>query len=400
MKLTGKTVVLAVTGSIAAYKIAGLASMLKKMDCNVHVLMTENATNFINPITFETLTGNKCLIDTFDRNFQFSVEHVSIAKQADVVLVAPASANVIGKIAGGIADDMLTTTVMACASRCPVLISPAMNTNMFRNPIVQDNLRKLAEFGYGIIQPDCGYLACGDTGEGKMPSEETLLWYILKEIACEKDLAGKKVLITAGPTREKIDPVRFISNHSTGKMGYAVARCAMLRGADVTLISGPVALTPPPFVELISVESAAQMYDAVMERAPEADIIIKSAAVADYTPAEISPEKIKKMEGDSALPLVRTRDILGELGQRRRDDQFICGFAMETEHLLDNARAKLEKKNLDMIVANSLRQEGAGFGVDTNIATLITKAGVQALPMMSKEALASVILDEAVGKQA
>ena len=396
--LEGKCVVLGVTGSIAAYKIANLASALKKLHADVEVIMTKNATNFINPITFESLTGHKCLVDTFDRNFSFQVEHVSIAKKADVLLVAPASANVIGKMAHGIADDMLTTTALAC--RCPKIVAPAMNTNMYENPIVQDNIACLKQYGMEVITPASGYLACGDTGAGKMPEPEVLLQYILRTIACEKDLTGKRVLVTAGPTREAIDPVRFISNHSTGKMGYAVARCAMLRGADVTLISGPVALTPPPFVELISVESAAQMYDAVMERAPEADIIIKSAAVADYTPAEISPEKIKKMEGDSALPLVRTRDILGELGQCRRDDQFICGFAMETEHLLDNARAKLEKKNVDMIVANSLRQEGAGFGVDTNIATLITKAGVRALPMMSKEALASVILDEAVGKQA
>ena len=396
--LEGKCVVLGVTGSIAAYKIANLASALKKLHADVEVIMTKNATNFINPITFESLTGHKCLVDTFDRNFSFQVEHVSIAKKADVLLVAPASANVIGKMAHGIADDMLTTTALAC--RCPKIVAPAMNTNMYENPIVQDNIACLKQYGMEVITPASGYLACGDTGAGKMPEPEVLLQYILRTIACEKDLTGKRVLVTAGPTREAIDPVRFISNHSTGKMGYAVARRAMLRGADVTLISGPVALTPPPFVELISVESAAQMYDAVMERAPEADIIIKSAAVADYTPAEISPEKIKKMEGDSALPLVRTRDILGELGQCRRDDQFICGFAMETEHLLDNARAKLEKKNVDMIVANSLRQEGAGFGVDTNIATLITKAGVRALPMMSKEALASVILDEAVGKQA
>lgn len=396
--LEGKCVVLGVTGSIAAYKIANLASALKKLHADVEVIMTKNATNFINPITFETLTGHKCLVDTFDRNFSFQVEHVSIAKKADVLLVAPASANVIGKMAHGIADDMLTTTALAC--RCPKIVAPAMNTNMYENPMVQDNIACLKQYGMEVITPASGYLACGDTGAGKMPEPEVLLQYILRTIACEKDLTEKRVLVTAGPTREAIDPVRFISNHSTGKMGYAVARCAMLRGADVTLISGPVALTPPPFVELISVESAAQMYDAVMERAPEADIIIKSAAVADYTPAEISPEKIKKMEGDSALPLVRTRDILGELGQCRRDDQFICGFAMETEHLLDNARAKLEKKNVDMIVANSLRQEGAGFGVDTNIATLITKAGVRALPMMSKGALASVILDEAVGKQA
>ena len=393
MKLTGKTVVLAVTGSIAAYKIAGLASMLKKMDCNVHVLMTENATNFINPITFETLTGNKCLIDTFDRNFQFSVEHVSIAKQADVVLVAPASANVIGKIAGGIADDMLTTTVMACASRCPVLISPAMNTNMFRNPIVQDNLRKLAEFGCGIIQPDCGYLACGDTGEGKMPSEETLLWYILKEIACEKDLAGKKVLITAGPTREKIDPVRFISNHSTGKMGYALAKMCMLRGAQVTLVSGPVSIEPPLFVDVVPVTSAKDMFDAVTKRYDQVDIVIKAAAVADYRPSDPADEKVKKKDDQLSIPLERTDDILKYLGEHKKK-QILCGFSMETENMLENSRVKLEKKNLDMIVANNLKVAGAGFGTDTNIVTMITKEQVEELEIMSKEDVANVIIDK------
>lgn len=393
MKLTGKTVVLAVTGSIAAYKIAGLASMLKKMDCNVHVLMTQNATNFINPITFETLTGNKCLIDTFDRNFQFSVEHVSIAKQADVVLIAPASANVIGKIACGIADDMLTTTVMACASRCPVLISPAMNTNMFRNAIVQDNLRKLSEFGYICIPPDTGYLACGDTGEGKMPSEETLLWYILREIAFPKDLAGKKVLVTAGPTRERLDPVRFISNHSTGKMGYAIAKMCMLRGADVTLVTGPVAIEPPRFVNLVKITSAKDMYEAVTGLYDDMDIVIKAAAVADYRPANPAEEKVKKKEGDLSIPLERTDDILKYLGEHKKN-QILCGFSMETENMLENSKAKLSKKNLDMIVANNLKVPGAGFGTDTNIVTIITKDQVHELEVMTKEDVANVIIDK------
>lgn len=393
MKLTGKTVVLAVTGSIAAYKIAGLASMLKKMDCNVHVLMTKNATNFINPITFETLTGNKCLIDTFDRNFQYSVEHVSIAKQADVVLVAPASANVIGKLAGGIADDMLTTTVMACASRCPVLVSPAMNTNMFRNAIVQDNLRKLSGFGYICIPPDTGYLACGDTGEGKMPSEETLLWYILKEIAYPKDLAGKKVLITAGPTREKIDPVRFISNHSTGKMGYALAKMCMLRGAHVTLVSGPVSIAPPYFVEMVEITDARQMYEAVVSRFEQADMVIKAAAVADYRPSQPAEEKVKKKEGDLTIPLERTDDILQYLGEHKKH-QILCGFSMETENMLENSKAKLVKKNLDMIVANNVKVPGAGFGTDTNIVTVITKNRIKELPIMEKEEVANAIIDE------
>lgn len=393
MKLSGKTVVLAVTGSIAAYKIAGLASMLKKMDCNVHVLMTQNATNFINPITFETLTGNKCLIDTFDRNFQYSVEHVSIAKQADVVLVAPASANVIGKIAGGIADDMLTTTVMACASRCPVIIAPAMNTNMFRNPIVQDNLKKLARFGYICIQPDTGYLACGDTGEGKMPSENDLLWYILKEIACEKDLVGKKVLVTAGPTREKLDPVRFISNHSTGKMGYAIAKMCMLRGAEVTLVSGPVSIEPPKFVNVVNITSAKDMFDAVTEKYDETDIVIKAAAVADYRPTNPADEKVKKKDGDLSIPLERTDDILKYLGEHKKN-QVLCGFSMETENMLENSKAKLEKKNLDMIVANNLKVSGAGFGTDTNIVTMITKNEIQELEIMSKEDVANAIIDK------
>lgn len=392
MKLTGKTVVLAVTGSIAAYKIAGLASMLKKLDCNVHVLMTQNATNFINPITFETLTGNKCLIDTFDRNFQYSVEHVSIAKQADVVLVAPASANVIGKMAGGIADDMLTTTVMACASRCPVIVAPAMNTNMYRNPIVQDNIRKLAGFGYIMIQPDSGYLACGDIGEGKMPSEEDLLWYILREIACEKDMAGKKVLITAGPTQERIDPVRYITNHSTGKMGYAIAKMCMLRGAEVTLVTGKVSITPPKFVEVVNITSAKDMYDEVVSRYEEQDLVIKAAAVADYRPMNPAEEKVKKKDGDLSIPLERTDDILKYLGEHKTH-QILCGFSMETENMLENSKVKLTKKNLDMIVANNVKVAGAGFGTDTNVVTLITKDSVTELEIMSKEEVANQLLD-------
>ena len=395
--LKGKCVVLGVTGSIAAYKIAGLASALKKLHADVEVIMTQNATQFINPITFETLTGNKCLVDTFDRDFSFSVEHIAIAKKADVFLVAPASANVIAKMAHGIADDMLTTTILAC--KCPKIISPAMNTGMFENEIVQDNLKILKKYGMQVVEPATGYLACGDTGAGKMPEPEVLLQYILREIAYEKDLVGKRVLVTAGPTREAIDPVRFITNHSTGRMGYAIAKMAMLRGATVTLVSGPVAIEPPMFVDTIAVESAQQMYEAVMTHAKEADIIIKSAAVADYAPAQVSPEKIKKSEGDASIPLTRTKDILAALGEKKREDQFVCGFAMETEHLLENATAKREKKNVDMIVANSIRQEGAGFGVDTNVATFITKDGLRSLPLMSKEALAMEILDEAMRTQ-
>ena len=392
--LKGKTVVLAVTGSIAAYKIANLASMLSKLHAEIHVLMTENATNFINPITFETLTGTKCLIDTFDRNFQYSVEHVSLAKKADVVLVAPASANVIGKIANGIADDMLTTTVMACT--CHKIISPAMNTNMFNNPIVQDNLAKLERFGMEVIQPETGLLACKDVGAGKLPSEDVLLDYILKEIRFEKDLAGKKVLVTAGPTVERIDPVRFISNRSTGKMGYAIAKIASLRGADVTLVSGPVNIEPPRFVKVINVESAREMFDAVTQNSDSMDIIIKAAAVADYTPASVADEKIKKKDGDMAIPLKRTSDILKYLGEHKKEGQFICGFSMETENMLENSRKKLEKKNADMIVANNVKVEGAGFGVDTNVVTLITKEGYKELPQMSKEDVASAILDSII----
>lgn len=388
--LTGKNIVLAVTGSIAAYKIAGLASALKKLNGNVTVLMTKNATNFINPITFETLTENKCLIDTFDRNFQYNVEHVSLAKMADVVLVAPASANVIGKLANGIADDMLTTTVMAC--KCRKIIAPAMNTNMYENPIVQDNIEKLKRFGMEIITPDTGYLACGDTGMGKMPSEETLLSYILREIQCEKDMKGKTVLVTAGATREKIDPVRYITNYSTGKMGYAIARAAMLRGAKVILVTGKTSLTPPPFVRVIETESAEDMYNAVMSNAGFADIIVKAAAVADYRPKNPADNKIKKKDGDMRIELERTKDILKTLGENRRENQFICGFSMETENMVENSREKLYKKNVDMIAANNLKTEGAGFGTDTNAVTFITREETVEKPMMTKEQAAHEIL--------
>ena len=394
--LKGKTVVLGVTGSIAAYKIANLASMLKKLHCNVHVLMTRNATNFINPITFETLTANKCLIDTFDRNFQFNVEHVSIAKQADVVLVAPASANVIGKIAGGIADDMLTTTIMACT--CKKLIAPAMNHNMFHNPIVQDNLKKLQRFGYEIITPAKGYLACGDVGDGKMPDEQTLLDHIIREIAFEKDMVGKKVLVTAGATRESIDPVRFITNHSSGKMGFALAKAAMLRGADVTVVAAHTDVAPPRFVEVVPVVSASDMFEAVTSRAGECDIIIKAAAVADYTPETVADSKMKKSDSDLSIPLKRTQDILKYLGAHKREGQFLCGFSMETDNVLENSRKKLLSKNCDMICANSLRHEGAGFGVDTNVITLITADSETELPQMSKEDAAHRIFDVILNK--
>ena len=392
--LTGKTVVLGVTGSIAAYKMANLTSMLVKQHADVYVLMTKNATNFIHPITFETLTNHKTLVDTFDRNFNYNIEHVSLAKKADIVLVAPASANVIGKIANGIADDMLTTTVMAC--KCKKLIAPAMNTQMFENPIVQDNLKKLEHYGMTVIQPAVGLLACKDVGAGKLPSEEELMDYILQEIRFEKDLVGKKILITAGPTVESIDPVRFISNHSTGKMGYALARVAAERGADVTLISGPVNLQAPRFVKPVPVVSAQDMFEAVKAHSAEADIIIKAAAVADYTPEVVADEKIKKSDGEAELKLKRTTDILKWLGENRvaGKKQFLCGFSMETEHMVENSRAKLEKKNLDMIVANNLKVPGAGFGVDTNVVTLITRAETKELPQMSKEEVAAGILNE------
>lgn len=389
--LTGKTVVLAVTGSIAAYKIPNLARMLKKLHCDVQVLMTRNATEFINPVTFESLTGNKCLIDTFDRNFQYSVEHVALAKRADVVMIAPASGNVIGKIANGIADDMLTTTVMACP--CKKIVSPAMNHNMFHNPIVQDNLEKLQRFGYEIVAPDRGMLANGDTGDGRMPEEKVLLQYILRHIACEKDLAGKHILVTAGATREPIDPVRFITNHSSGKMGCAIAKAAMLRGAEVTLVHGHMESEPPMFVRCIPVGTAQEMFDTVRAEADRQDIIIKAAAVADYTPDTVAPEKIKKSGEGLTVNLKRTQDILAYLGEHKRPGQVLCGFAMETEDLLENARKKLETKHCDMICANSLRREGAGFGTDTNVLTLLTRDGTQELELMSKEQAAHRILD-------
>ncbi len=394
--LKGKTILLGVSGSIAAYKTASLASALKKQGADVHVLMTRNAVHFINPITFESLTGNKCLVDTFDRNFEFNVEHVALAKRADVVMVAPASANVIGKIAHGIADDMLTTTVMAC--KCRKLISPAMNTNMFENPVVQDNLKILADYGWQVIRPAVGYLACGDTGAGKMPEPEVLLDYILQEAEYEKDMAGLSVLVTAGPTEEALDPVRYITNHSTGRMGYAIARVCARRGAEVTLVTGPTVLDPPRFTEVVRVKSAAEMFREVTGRAPLQDIIIKAAAVADYRPKQVSAEKIKKKEGEagdlSVLELERTADILAYLGEHKRPGQFLCGFAMETENLLENARRKLQKKHLDMIAANSLRIDGAGFGGDTNVVTLITAEEEVSLGKMSKEETAAKMLDK------
>ena len=390
--LKGKTVLLGITGSIAAYKIAYLASALHKLHADVHVLMTENATNFINPITFETLTGNKCLVDTFDRNFQFQVEHVSIAKKADVVMIAPASANVIGKLANGLADDMLTTTVMAC--RCQKILAPAMNTAMYENPVVQDNIRKLKNYGYEVITPASGYLACGDTGAGKMPEPDTLLEYILKEAAFQKDLAGKKLLVTAGPTQEAIDPVRCLTNHSSGKMGYAIAKMAMLRGAEVTLVSGPTAIEPPLFVKVVPVTSARDMFEAVTDLSDEQDIIIKAAAVADYRPKQVSEDKVKKKDDQASIELERTDDILKYLGQHKKQGQFLCGFSMETRDMIRNSRAKLEKKNLDMVAANNLKVEGAGFQGDTNVLTLITQDEEVSLPLMSKEDAALKILDK------
>ena len=390
--LKGKTVVLAISGSIAAYKIASLASALGKLHADVQVLMTQNATNFINPITFETLTGNKCLVDTFDRNFQYSVEHVALAKRADVVLVAPASANVIGKIANGIADDMLTTTVMAC--KCKKIISPAMNTQMFENPIVQDNLKKLEHYGYEVIQPAVGLLACKDVGQGKMPEPETLLEYILQEVAYEKDLKGKKILVTAGPTQEPIDPVRYLTNHSSGKMGYAIAKVCSMRGAEVTLVSGKTAIKPPLFVDVVPVTTAREMYEAVTGRSDRQDIVIKGAAVADYRPKTISEQKVKKTDEELSIEMERTDDILKYLGEHKRANQFLCGFSMETEHMLENSRKKLKKKNLDMIVANNVKVEGAGFAGDTNIVTLITADDETQLPLLSKEETAVEIMNK------
>lgn len=390
--LKGKTVAIAVTGSIAAYKMANVASMLIKQHADVHVLMTENATKFINPITFETLTNHKCLVETFDRNFQFHVAHVSLGQKADCMLIAPASANVIGKLANGIADDMLTTTAMAAT--CPKIVAPAMNTHMFLNPIVQDNLKKLEHYGYEVIAPAAGRLACGDVGAGKLPDEETLVSYVYRTIAKEKDMKGKKVLVTAGPTREALDPVRFLSNHSTGKMGYAIAKMAMLRGADVTLVSGPVNLTPPPFVKVVAVESAQEMFEAVRDAAEEQDIIIKSAAVADYRPTKIAEDKIKKSDEEMSIPLERTTDIIKYLGEHKREGQFICGFSMETKDMLANSSKKLEKKKMDMIVANNVKEEGAGFATDTNKVVVITQDGMKDLPLMSKEEVADSLLSE------
>lgn len=390
--LKGKTVLVGVTGGIASYKMANCVSMLIKLGADVHVLMTQNATNFINPITFETLTGNKCIIDTFDRNFQFNVAHVSLAKKADVFLISPATANVIGKIANGIADDMLTTTVMAFNKK--VIIAPAMNTQMYRNPILQDNLQKLEKFGYEIILPDSGYLACGDTGEGKMPAENVLVDYVLKELAHEKDMNGMKVIISAGPTQEAIDPVRCITNHSTGKMGYELAKAAMRRGAFVTLVSGVTKLEKPRFVETVDVVSAKDMFDVFKNRFKDYDIIIKAAAVADYRPTQTADEKIKKKDSDMSISLARTTDIIKYMGENRRDGQMICGFSMETQNMVENSRAKLEKKHIDMVVANNLKESGAGFGTDTNIVTIITKDSTMPLKCMSKEEVSMAILDE------
>ena len=391
--LKGKTVLLGITGGIAAYKAAYLASALVKLHASVEVIMTDHATKFITPLTFEQLTGNRVMVDTFDRNFVHQVEHIALANRTDLVIIAPATANVCAKLAHGLADDMLTTTVLAC--KCPKLIAPAMNTNMFENPVTQDNLDILRRYGWEVIQPATGRLACGDTGAGKLPEPEQLLQHILRRLAMPHDLEGKRVLVTAGPTQEALDPVRYITNHSTGKMGYAIARMAMLRGAEVTLISGPTAIDPPPFVEVVPVVSAADMFDAVAQHSANADWIFKSAAVADYTPAEYSGDKVKKKEGDMSIPLTRTRDILQYLGDHRRPGQFICGFSMETRDMLENSRAKLEKKHVDMICANNLKVAGAGFGVDTNVITLITADGAEELPLMSKEAAANRILDAA-----
>ena len=389
--LRGKTVLLGVTGSIAAYKTAYLASALKKLGCNVHVLMTENATQFINPITFETLTGNKCLVDTFDRNFQYNVEHISLAKQANLVMIAPASANVLAKLAHGLCDDMLTTTVLACS--CKKIVAPAMNTGMYENPITQDNLERLRKFDFEIAEPAVGYLACGDTGAGKMLEPEILLQYILQEIAFEKDLTGTKVLVTAGATQEALDPVRYLTNHSTGKMGYAIAQAAARRGAEVTLVSGKTALQKPLLLRTVEVVSAEEMFQAVTKLAPEQDIIIKAAAVADYTPATIAEEKVKKSDDELSIPLKRTKDILQFLGEHRTEGQFLCGFSMETEHMVENSRKKLEKKRLDLIAANNLKVEGAGFAGDTNVLTLISKDATIELKKMTKEEAAHALLD-------
>lgn len=392
--LKGKTILLGITGGIAAYKAAALASALVKLHANVEVVMTKNATEFITPLTFEELTGHRVMVDTFDRNFQHQVEHISLAQRTDLIIIAPATANVCAKLAHGLADDMLTTTALAC--RCPKLIAPAMNTNMYENPVTQDNLGLLRRYGWEVIEPASGRLACGAVGKGKLPEPEELVQYILRAIALPKDLKGKRVLVTAGPTREALDPVRFLTNHSSGKMGYAIAKMAMLRGADVTLVTGPTAIDPPPFVKLIPVTSAAEMFDAVAAEAPTADYIFKAAAVADYTPADFSDEKMKKKDGELSIPLKRTQDILKFLGENRRAGQVICGFSMETQNMVENSRNKLTKKGVDMICANNLKQSGAGFGVDTNVITLITATETKELPLLSKEAAAAAIIDHAI----
>lgn len=395
--LKGKTVLLGVSSSIAAYKAASLASMLVKQHADVHVLMTENATRFISPMVFETLTGNKAPVDTFDRCFQFDVEHVSLAKRADVMMVAPATANVIAKLAHGIADDMLTTTVLACD--CPKLISPAMNTRMYENPVTKDNLDTLRKYGWQVVEPASGYLACGDTGKGKLPEPEVLLDWLLQTCAYEKDMEGLRVLVTAGPTQESLDPVRYLTNHSSGKMGYAIAKAAARRGAKVTLVSGPTALEKPRFMEVVDIVSAADMFREVTNRAPEQDIIIKAAAVADYTPAQVAGDKLKKSDADMSIPLVRTQDILAWLGEHRQKGQFLCGFSMETRDMLENSRKKLQKKHVDMIAANNVKEQGAGFAVDTNLLTLITADGERALPLMSKEEAAHALLTEILARR-
>lgn len=396
-RLDGKCVLLGITGGIAAYKMANVASALKKMGADVHVIMTENATKFITPLTFETLTNNKCYTDTFDRNFKFDVEHISLAKKADLMVIAPATANVIAKMANGIADDMLTTVVLA--AKCKKIVAPAMNTAMLENPITQDNILKLKNYGFQIMEPASGYLACGDTGSGKLPEPSEIVEQIIYELSCSKDLIGKKITITAGPTREAIDPVRFITNHSTGKMGYALARQAMLRGAEVTLISGQVSLEPVPNVKMIYISSAEDMFNAVKEALPETDILIKSAAVADYTPLEYVDEKIKKKDGDMTIPLKKTQDILGYVADHKREGLFVCGFSMETENMLDNSRKKLHNKKLDMIVANNLKVEGAGFGTETNVVTIITENEMTELPLMSKQEVANNILNKIIAVQ-
>ena len=392
--LKGKTVLLGVTGGIAAYKAAALASALVKQHAAVEVVMTKNATEFITPLTFEQLTGRRTMVDTFDRNFSHQVEHISLAERTDLVIIAPATANVCAKLANGLADDMLTTTILAC--RCPKLIAPAMNTNMYENPVTQDNLAKLRHYGWDVIEPASGRLACGAVGKGKLPEPDELLQHVLKYLALEHDLVGKKVLVTAGPTQESLDPVRFITNHSTGKMGYAIAKMAMLRGADVTLVTGPTAIAPPPFVKVVNIKSAADMFQAVAENAKDADYIFKSAAVADYTPETCADNKIKKADGDMAIPMKRTQDILKYLGENRREGQIICGFSMETENMIENSRAKLHKKGVQMICANNLKQAGAGFGVDTNVITLITANDMVELPLLTKEVAANAIIDKAI----